>query len=44
MTLKYTKWFLWVFYVVFAYVDASLLKVKSAVSCHRAHSWYKYCV
>jgi len=24
-----------------AYVDAGLLKVRSAVSYHKAHSWYK---
>jgi len=31
-TLKYTKWNLGVFYIVFAFVDAGILKVKSAVS------------
>ena len=44
ITLNYTKWILGVFYVVFAYVDACILKVKSALSYHKAHSWYKYCV
>jgi hypothetical protein len=29
ITLKYTKWILGVFYVVFAYGDAGFLKVKS---------------
>jgi len=38
ITLKYTKWNLGVFYIVFAHVVAGLLKVKSALSYHKAHS------
>ena len=29
------------FYVVFAYVTAGIIKVKSAVSCHKSYSGYK---
>jgi len=38
VTLKYTKWILGVFLCCVAYVDAGLLKVKSAVSYCKAHS------
>jgi hypothetical protein len=44
ITLKYTKWILGVCYVVFAYVDAVLLKAMYHMSYHKAHSWYMYCV
>jgi len=38
VTLKYTELIIGVFYVVFTYGDAGLLKDKSTVSYHKAHS------